>query len=187
MEHFDYSLLLKVRLIVGRQGEMDKARWWNTQGVMGKHGNTVYSRGFPRTHSFVRARVVFSVARARCKEVFDPPVSLTLWDLPAEIEDAFDSQWESWLDDADTWAPFFAKLESQPGDDLMTALKDFDLIPSDQITAVSKMRRSAEGRAVPISGTYILDNTLITLLGAGFSLGNPGSPAIPYLKMDNLR
>lgn len=187
MDGLNLENLLKVRLAVGRHGEMDHLRWWNTQGVLGKHGYTVYSRGFPRTHPFVRARVVFSVAQARCKEVFDPPASITLWNLPAEIEDEFDSQWDSWLDDADTWAPFFAKLESIPGNDLIPTLKDIDLISPDQIAIVSKMRRSAEGRAVPISGAYALDNDLITLLGAGFSLGEPGSPAIPYLKMDNLR
>jgi hypothetical protein len=166
---------------------MDKARWWNTQGVLGKHGSTVYSRGFSRTHPFVRARVVFSVAQARCKEVFDPPGSITLWSLPAEIEDEFDSQWESWLDDADIWAPFFTKLESLPGKVLMEALREAGLISADQIAAVSKMRRSAEGRAVPISGTHDFNDDLITLLAAGFSLGEPGSPAIPYLKMESLR
>ena len=179
--------LLKVRLVVGRHGEMDKARWWNTQGVLGKHGSTVYSRGFPRTHTFVRARVVFSVAQARCKEVFDPPASITLWNLPAEVEDEFDSQWESWLDDADTWAPFFEKLETVSGNDLMASLKDLYLVSPDQVAVVSKMKRSAEGRAVPISGTHDLDDDLITLLAAGFSLGEPGSPAIPYLKMESLK
>lgn len=183
----DFEHLLRVRLAVGRHGEMDRARWWNTQGVLGTHGKTVYARGFPRTHAFVRARVVFSVAQARCKEVFDPPASVTLWNLTAEIEDEFDSRWESWLDDADTWASFFAKLKSVRGNDLITSLRDIDLISPDQVAIVSKMRRSAEGRAVPISGTYALDNDLITLLGAGFSLGESGSPAIPYLKMDSLR
>lgn len=179
--------LLKVRLVVGRQGEMDNARWWNTQGVLGKHGSTVYSRGFPRTNTFVRARVVFSVAQARCKEVFDPPASITLWNLPAEVEDEFDSQWESWLDDTDTWTPFFASLESLSGNDLIASLKDLELVSPDQIALISKMKRSAEGRAVPISGTHILNNDLLTLLAAGFSLGEPGSPAIPYLKMESLR
>ena len=30
--------LLKLRLVVARHGEMDRAGWWNTNGMLGRHG-----------------------------------------------------------------------------------------------------------------------------------------------------
>ena len=63
----DLDRLLKLRLVVARHGEMDRSRWWNTQGMLGRHGALVLERGFPRTHFFAQARVVFAVARARCQ------------------------------------------------------------------------------------------------------------------------
>ena len=67
----------------------------------------LFSRGFPKTHRFAQARAVFAVARARCHELFGPPGCMTLWSLPAEIEEQFDAHWASWIDDVDRWAPFF--------------------------------------------------------------------------------
>ena len=34
----DFDRLLKLRLVVARHGEMDMARWWNTQGMLGLIG-----------------------------------------------------------------------------------------------------------------------------------------------------
>ena len=79
----DFDRLLKLRLVVARYGEMDAARWWNTgdasrrTALLGRAGSVLMSRGFPRTHRFAQARLVFEVARARCAEaltltVFDP-------------------------------------------------------------------------------------------------------------------
>jgi hypothetical protein len=34
----DLDLLLKLRLVVARYGEMDGARWWNTRGQLGRFG-----------------------------------------------------------------------------------------------------------------------------------------------------
>ncbi len=69
----DLNHLLKLRLVVARHGEMDRARWWNTQGMLGRRGVVVLERGFPSTHFFAQARVVFAVARARCNELYSPP------------------------------------------------------------------------------------------------------------------
>jgi hypothetical protein len=66
----------------------------------------------PRTHYFAQARCVFAVAAHRCREVFDPPHSVTLWQLPEPVEEVFDATWERWLDQADEWTPFFQKLET---------------------------------------------------------------------------
>jgi hypothetical protein len=62
----DFERLFKLRLVVARQGEMDGARWWNTLGLLGPRGAAVLKRGFPATHLFTQARIVFTVARHRC-------------------------------------------------------------------------------------------------------------------------
>jgi hypothetical protein len=45
----DIEWLLKVRTVVARTGEMDLARWWNSNGQLGPKGASVLRRGFPRT------------------------------------------------------------------------------------------------------------------------------------------
>src|SRR5262245_56967088 len=111
----DLDRLLKLRLIVARFGEMDVGKWWNTKGQLGSLGAAALRRGFPRTHHLAQPRSVFAVAGHRCKEVFDRPDSVTLWQFPEALEEAFDARWEYWLDDADQWAPFFKKLERTVG------------------------------------------------------------------------
>jgi hypothetical protein len=180
----DFDRLFKLRLAVGRHGEMDAARWWNTQGLLGRRGAVVIKRGFPSTHFFAQARIVFAVARSRCHELFDPPGCMTLWSLPAEVEDQFEEHWQGWLDDGDKWAPFFEQLASVTGDDLLALLKQFDLVSSSQLEAAAKLRRSAENRAVPLPGTHRPGDEIITLLAAGFFRGEPGNPAIPYARME---
>lgn len=61
----DFDHLFRLRLVVARHGEMDGARWWNTKGILGRNGGMLMSRGFPNTHRFAQARLVFEVARAR--------------------------------------------------------------------------------------------------------------------------
>ena len=39
----DLNRLFKLRLIVARYGEMDGARWWNTDGVLGRKGSVLSS------------------------------------------------------------------------------------------------------------------------------------------------
>lgn len=183
--HIDLARLFKLRLVVARHGEMDVARWWNTNGILGRRGDMVLKRGFPSTHSFAQARIAFAVARSRCHELFDPPGSMTLWNLPADIEDQFDERWQDWLDEGDQWEPVFAKLsETEPGD-LLRMLEAFDLIDQSQVEAVGKLRRAAEGRSVPLAGTHCPDDDIITLLAAGFARGEPGSPAIPYARLND--
>ena len=95
--------LSRLRLVVARRGEMDAARWWSTGGVLGRHGSIVLSRGFPRTQGFIQARVAFAVARARCSELLDAPRAITLWNLPASVEDQFEANWHTWLDAPEAW------------------------------------------------------------------------------------
>jgi hypothetical protein len=180
----DFDRLLKLRLIVARHGEMDGARWWNTNGVLGHKGNLLMSRGFPKTQHFAQARLVFEVARARSADRFPAvPGCITLWDLPADVEDEFDAQWAEWLDDGASWDDFFEGLQQQDGD-LLTALRVHGLLDSDHDDQVSRMRRSAEGRSVPISGIRYVDDDTVTLLAAGFSRGEVNKPAIPYARVE---
>lgn len=181
----DFARLLKLRLVVARHGEMDLARWWNSQGMLGRQGAVVLRRGFPTTHYFAQARVVFEVARSRCCELFNPPGCVTLWNLPAEIEDAFDEHWQLWLDEGDQWAPLFERLAKIRRADLIEALTAFELLTPQQCEVVGEFRRSAEGRAVRLHDLRIADDELMTLLAAGFARGEPGKLAIPYARLED--
>lgn len=179
----DLERLLKLRLVVARFGEKDCANWWNTNGLLGRQGAVLMSRGFPKTHRFAQARIVFAVARARCDEVFNLPGSMTLWTLPAEVEDQFDARWQEWLDARGRWEGFFKSIETMPSDDLLECFKRFHLLAAEQEDSVISLRRSAEGRAVPISGTHHVHNEIVTLLAAGFSRGEVSKPAIPHAQV----
>ena len=184
MERVDLTRLLKLRLVVGRVGEMDLARWWNTNGMLGPRGATVLRRGFPRTHFFAQASVVFAVARTRCEEVFNPPGCMTLWSLPAQLEDDFQEHWQLWLDEGDQWSPFFESLAAIQDADLVELLTKLELLSPTQAEEVRALRRSAEGRAVMISGTHQPNDEIVGLLAASFSRGEPGKPAIPYARLE---
>ena len=178
----DLDHLLKLRLIVARYGEMDGAGWWNTKGVLSPKGATLMSRGFPKTHYFAQARLVFEVARTRSAERFPAvPGCITLWNVPAALEDEFDARWADWLE-SEAWSPFFEAL--QPGgDDLLAMLRDRDLITPEHEAEVSRLRRSAENRAVPLSGFRKVDDETITLLAAAFARGEHGNLAVPYARV----
>jgi hypothetical protein len=180
--HPDLERLFELRLTVGRFGEMDLARWWNTNGQLGRLGALALRRGFPRTHRFAQARSVFAIATHRCREVFNPPGCVTLWDLPASLEEEFDNRWEQWLDHASEWEPFFQKVEGLSGTDLGQALRSLDLITDQDLEALSRLRRSAESRAVQLPGLFSSSDQDITLLALGFARGEPEAPAVPYMR-----
>ena len=176
------DLLLKLRMVIGRHGEMDLAKWWNTKGQFGRLGTAALRRGFPRTHNFAQARSVFAVAAHRCKEIFDPPSSVTLWHLDEQTEDAFDSRWEYWLDHAAEWQPFFQQIESIAGTDLSATLQTLGFLQDQYLDLLSKMRRSAEGRAVPLTNLYSGSDEDIRLLALGFARGEVAALAVPYAR-----
>ena len=178
----DLDRLLKLRLVVARFGEMDLARWWNTNGQLGAFGATALRRGFPRTHYFAQARAVFAVASHRCSEVFDPPGSVTLWRLPDAIEEEFDARWEHWLDNAAEWTPFFERLKELPATELPNVLKSFEIVTDGDMGAYAKLRTAAEGRAVPLPRVFANTDEEVALLALGFGRGEPGAPAVPYAR-----
>lgn len=179
----DLDRLLRLRLVVARHGEMDRSAWWNTRGMLGSHGAIALRRGLPRSHRFAQARVVFTVARSRCRELFDPPGCVTLWNLPAELEDEFDERWHTWLAKPDDWSDLFDQLAGSADADLLSELASCGPISSNEIEAVQAMRRSAEGRAVQLPGERPLDDGVLNLLAAGFAKGAQGAPAIPYARL----
>lgn len=181
-QSIDLDRLLKLRLVVGRFGEMDLAKWWNTKGQLGSLGALALRRGFPRTHHFAQARSVFAVAAHRCTEVFEPPNCVTLWRLPETIEEDFDSRWDHWLDTASDWAPFFESLGTIQGTDLVATLLSFDLLTEVDVESYGRLRRSAEGRAVALPSIFANEESDISLLAAGFARGEAGALAVPYMR-----
>jgi hypothetical protein len=179
----DLDRLLKLRLVVARYGEMDRSGWWNTQGMLGRYGEMAVQRGLPRTHRFARARVVFEVARLRCAELFDPPGGVTLWKLPAGIEDQFDEHWHGWLAASEQWEPVFDELAASQEESLLSELSARELISSAEIETVEATRRSAEGRALQLPDEHHLSDGLVSLLAGGFAKGEHGAPAIPYARL----
>ena len=161
---------------------MDLAKWWNTKGQLGRLGAATLRRGFPRTHRFAQARSVFAVAAYRCAEVFEPPSSVTLWRLTEAVEEAFDARWEHWIDHPSEWTGFFEKLESLKGNDLAEILRAFEVVSETDVEAYGKLRRAAEGRAVPLPGTFSGTDADVALLALGFARGEPSALAVPYAR-----
>lgn len=177
---------MKLRLVVARVGEMDLARWWNTKGQLGSVGASVLRRGFRRTHRFAQARSVFAVAANRCQEVYDPPGAVTLWHLPAEMEDEFELRWEQWLDDSPGWAGFFEQLETC-SPDLESELMRLQLVTSADVEHVRKLRRSAEQRAVTLPGVFSGSAQDLTMLALAFARGELANLAVPYQSWNGSR
>ncbi len=181
----DLERLFKLRVAIARAGEMDLARWWNTKGQLGPLGAKVLRRGLPRTHRFAQARSVFAVAAHRCREVYTPPDAVTLWELPAALEERLDAQLEAWLDKAPDWEPFFLAVEGLRYDHLRDDLESLGLVTSAELEAAARLRRSAQGRAVAIPGTYSGTDHDLALLALGFTLGEVGALAVPFMRLDS--
>ena len=175
----DLEFVLRLRLVVARVGEGDLANWWNTRGQLGSLGASVLRRGFPRTHRFAQARSVFAVAAHRCRWLYDPPGAVTLWNLPAELEDGFNEAWATWIDQASDWEPFFSELESCTSD-LGKELSRLSLVTDAHLDQLSGLKRSAEQRAVAIPGEFSGSRDDLAMLALGFARGEVGNPAVPF-------
>jgi hypothetical protein len=174
--------LLKVRLAVGRYGEMDCACWWNTEGQLGPRGAAVLRRGFPRTHHFAQARAVFAVAANRCAEIFDLPGAATLWRLDEQTEDAFDAQWESWLDAAADWRIFFEGISELKPTGLTSVLTELRLIDAADIAAAQTLKVDENGRAVALPTPFDGGRNGVALLALGFDKSEVRRLVVPFAK-----
>lgn len=161
---------------------MDRARWWNANGVLGMRGETVLRRGFPRTAPFAQARVAFAVARARCGEAFDASDAATLFGLPTATEDRFDGAWRDWLDDPKAWRDFLQKADQPDGGDLMDRLFNLGLITEELVMATKLLSTERGNRAISLGSCVEIDNDALSRLAAAFSLGKPGNLIIPYVR-----
>ncbi len=178
----DLDLLLKLRVVVARFGEMDLAGWWNTNGQLGKYGAVALKRGLPRTHYFAQARSLFAVAEARCRELFFPPNCVNLFHLPESLEEEFDARWEAWLDDASSWTAFFERVAGIPNTDLVAILQELALVGPSDVEAYGRLRRSADKRAVALPSPFSDTNADVRLLALGFARGEKREPAVPYAR-----
>jgi hypothetical protein len=123
------------------------------------------------------------VAAYRCREVYDRPGTVTLWGLPAEMEDEFELRWEEWLDDTSAWAGFFEQLESCSAD-LETELLRLQLVTTADVERVRKLRRSAQQRAVPVPGVFSGSTDDVTALALAFARGEVANLAVPHQVRD---
>lgn len=176
----DFEQLLKLRVVVARVGEMDLARWWNANGQLGRLGAAAVRRGLPRTHYFAQARSVFAVAAHRCDEVFNPPNSVTLWRLPAEIEEQFDARWERWLDNARDWDPFFERVAEIDAPDLPAAFRTFDLADPGTANEMDRLDLGPGGRSLPLPEAFSGSMHDLNRLALGFGRGSVGTLAVPF-------
>jgi len=174
--------ILKLRIAVGRHGEMDRAEWWNTRGIMGSKGGVVLERGFPRTHPLVQARIAFSVAEDRCKSVFTASDTATLWSLPAELEDQFESNWSQWLSQGDLWDNFLEKVNGATEEGLTRGLKSLGLI--EQVHVDQAMEADRQGASAQISSDVNeVDGGVASTLAASFALGGENDLVVPFITL----
>jgi hypothetical protein len=176
----DLEKLLKLRLVVARFGEMDKARWWSTRGQLGRLGTAAVRRGFPRTHYFAQARAVFAVAAHRCHELLNNDGVVTLWQLPQAIEDQFEARWEHWLDNATNWRDLSQRLEGMPENELSAALKAEDAVTEADLEAFPRVPRSRDARGLALPNPFSGTDADIAMLALGFARGAPGSLVVPF-------
>ena len=176
----DLEHLLKLRVVVARIGEMDLAKWWNTNGQLGRYGDAAVRRGLPRTHYFAQARSVAAVAAHRCDEVFSLTNSVTLWRLPADVEERYEARWEHWLDNAADWTPFFNEVAALKTPDLEAALGSFNLVSEASLSAIRDLPVGPGGRSLPLPNPYAGTRADLEILALGFSRGTVGALAVPY-------
>lgn len=176
--------LFRLRLTVARYGEMDRSEWWNTQGVLGSRGKVVLERGFPKTAPLARARVVFSVAQSRCASVFADAGKVTLWNLPAELEDQFTSHWSKWLSNSLQWDNFIEDIDSATEDGLTRGLLALGIVKEIHIEQASKAKDQKESHSAHVLNVEEIDADALSILAAGFALGDAGHLVVPFAATD---
>jgi hypothetical protein len=91
------------------------------------------------------------------------PLCRPLWG-DGRGEDQFDARWHGWLDQAEAWKDFFTGIQAIAATDLLHNMRQLELITDNDVTNISHLRRSTEGKAVPISETGGVDDPLLTLV-----------------------
>jgi len=177
--------IVALRIAIARHGEMDRAKWWNTNSLLGKVGELALSRGFPKTHVMARSRVAFAVASARSDEVFDPPGSFTLWRLPVELEDRIEDAWSEWLENPDEWASFLNQLEHGSSKNVQATLAALEIVSPESVEKASRLRREDDLKSVPIRNVGGSAQQAVELLALAHSLSEPGKLALPFIRQED--
>jgi hypothetical protein len=178
--------LFKCRVVVARLGEMDNAGagLWNTTGLLSSVGVSALKRNFPYTHWFAQARAVIAVAGARSSEVFPLPKScVSLWSFPPDVEVRLSEEWPQWIANETAWRLFFETVAKLSGLNVAAALQEMGLAQSPDVQTVESLKRSHEGKAVLVPTREPLDDTAVSRLALGFSHGEPGKLAVPYMRL----
>lgn len=168
--------------MIGRFGEMDMAKWWNTQGMLGSYGARLLSRGIPRTHLFAQARVVFEVASHRCRQIFSEKGCYTLWQLPAEIEDQFQDNWPEFVEQ-DGWEGFFQGLADMKSQELSEVLLSFDLSSQEHVQAAQDLEVQEGQPFFSLGEVESFSIDTIKRLAAGFTKSQAGQLVVPYVQI----
>ena len=82
-------------------------------------------------------------------------------------------------------APDVRFIESLKETELKAALQSFNLVNGSESELFSRLRRSAEGRAVSLPAPFIGTDQEVALLALGFARGEQGAIAVPYARLDN--
>jgi hypothetical protein len=177
------ELLFKSRLIVGRYGEMDIARWWNTSSILSSLGSKVASRGLPRTEFYGRARVLFAVASQRTRQYFSPSGSVTLWSLPPSIENALDEAMIRWAHEGRSWPVVEEALVGLKVGGIEQALQSADVAPEQVRGLVPKLKAGPEGKSILLPQSRKITDETVSLLAAAFSRSKPESLLLPIVSV----
>jgi hypothetical protein len=183
MTEINLESLFYCRLIVGRYGEMDIARWWNTSGILSSLGSKVASRGLPRTEYYGRARALFAVAQQRTRQYFSPPESFTLWSLPPAVENALDEAMIRWAHEGRAWPAIEEALVGLKFGGIEKALQDAN-VATEQITGlVPKLKVGQEGKSILLPQSSRITDETVSLLAAAFSRSKPESLLLPIVSV----
>jgi len=178
----DLEWLLKLRVAIARCGEMDLARWWNSNTQLGLAGASVLKRGFPRTHHFAQARSVISIAEHRCNELFPQTDVITLWRLPDVIEEQMELHWDDWIDRAPDWVPFFHAVGKLDTSDPVDALNVLTLVTPGEIKSGKALKRRTDSRGLQVAKSFSGAREELALLALGFAAGARNDPVVPFIE-----
>lgn len=103
----------------------------------------------------------------------------TLWRLDDEVEEAFEQQWEDWLDNAESWSIFFEEVAVSAEIDIRAVMLRFGMISDAQAAAIDRLAVDVSGLSIRV-GEEASSRESIALLALGFSKGSPGNLVVPY-------
>lgn len=183
----DFRQLFKLRLVVAALGETQRQGWWNS-GVLTDTGEFLYQQGFPRSTPFAQTRAGFRVAQQACDEALaiqptpGGPITCHLFRLTPQLEDAYESERNRWMDEPKEWEECFQAAWDLSADQWPQALIDWaELDPASLDWAQSQTPQTA--KALRLENPFEINQGHVERLAAGFVCGKPGQLVVPYLQV----